>query len=161
MGDDQRNLKNVAQEMLHHADLTASDRTLQLLEKEREKYSFFATMSKEIQFEYNVSPNILTLTPWSAKKLSANEIIAEPRKSDSVRDILGLNNWQELSERLRATSRENPVITYDCKILYQGEPRWSRIVAHAMWTTEEPHMYQGAIGKVIDIHDTRLKLDVL
>lgn len=161
MGDDQRNLKNVAQEMLHHADLTASDRTLQLLEKEREKYSFFATMSKEIQFEYNVSPNILTLTPWSAKKLSANEIIAEPRKSDSVRDILGLNNWQELSERLRATSRENPVITYDCKILYQGEPRWSRIVAHAMWTTEEPHMYQGAIGKVIDIHDTRLRLDVL
>lgn len=156
-----RSLHNVAQEMLNHAELTASERTLQLLEKEREKYSFFAAMSKEIQFEYNVSPSILTLTPWSAKKLSTNEIIAEPRKSDSVKDILGQENWDLLSKKLRNTSRENPVITHDCKINFQGEQRWSRIVAHAMWTLEESHIYQGAIGKVIDIHDTRLKLDVL
>ena len=156
-----RSFHNAAQEILHHAELTASERTLQLLEKEREKYSFFAAMSKEIQFEYNASPSILTLTPWSAQKLSANEIIAEPRRSDSVKEILGLENWELLSEKLRKTSRENPVITHDCKINYQGEQRWSRIVAHAMWTSEEPHEYQGAIGKVIDIHDTRLKLDVL
>ena len=159
--NNRRSLHNVAQEMLHHAELTASERTLQLLEKEREKYSFFATMSKEIQFEYNASPSILTLTPWSAKKLSANEIIAEPRKSDSVKNILGVENWEALSAKLRGTTRENPVVTHDCKIDFQGEHRWSRIVAHAMWTLEEPHEYQGAIGKVIDIHDTRLKLDVL
>lgn len=156
-----QSLHNVAQEMLHHEELTASERTLQLLEKEREKYSFFAAMSKEIQFEYNVSPSILTLTPWSAKKLSTKEILADPRESQSVQDILGLENWKELSRRLRATNRENSVITYDCKIRYQEELRWSRIVAHALWTVEEPHEYQGAIGKVIDIHDTRLKLDVL
>ena len=156
-----RSFHNVAQEMLNHAELTASERTLQLLEKEREKYSFFAAMSKEIQFEYNVSPSILTLTPWSAKKLSTNEIIAEPRKSDSVKDILGQENWELLSKKLRNTGRENPVVTHDCKINFQGEQRWSRIVAHAMWTQEEPHVYPGAIGKVIDIHDTRLKLDVL
>ena len=156
-----RNFHNIAQEILHHEELTASERTLQLLEKEREKYSFFAMMSKEIQFEYNVSPSILTLTPWSAKKLGANEIIAEPSKSESVKEILGLENWKELSDKLRNSSRENPVVTHDCKINVQGEQRWSRIVAHAMWTMEEPHEYQGAIGKVIDIHDTRLKLDVL
>ena len=156
-----RSFYNAAQEILHHTELTASERTLQLLEKEREKYSFFAAMSKEIQFEYNVSPCILTLTPWSAQKLSTNEILVEPRKSDSVKEILGLDNWQVLSQKLRATSRENPVITHDCKISYQGEQRWSRIIAHATWSPEEPHEYQGAIGKVIDIHDTRLKLDVL
>lgn len=156
-----RNLHNVAQEMLYHHELTASERTLQLLEKEREKYSFFAAMSKEIQFEYNVSPSILTLTPWSANKLSTDEIIVDPRKSDTVRTILGAETWAELSKKLRATNRENPVISHDCKISYQGELRWSRIVAHAMWSSEEPSEYQGAIGKVIDIHDTRLKLDVL
>lgn len=155
------NLHNVAQEMLHHKELTASERTLQLLEKEREKYSFFAAMSKEIQFEYNVSPSILTLTPWSAKKLATEEIIVDPKSSDSVRNILGIDTWRMLSEKLRATNRENSMITYDCKIRYQEELRWSRIVAHALWTVEEPHEYQGAIGKVIDIHDTRLRLDVL
>lgn len=30
-----------------------------------------------------------------------------------------------------------------------------------MWSPEEPHVYRGAIGKVTDIHDTRLRLDVL
>ena len=160
-GNNRKSLQNVAQEMLYHGELTASERTLQLLEKEREKYSFFAMMSKEIQFEYNVSPSILTLTPWSAKKLSANEIIADPRMSDSVKEILGIENWDALSDKLRKTNRENPVVTHDCKIDFQGEHRWSRIVAHAMWSSEEPHEYQGAIGKVIDIHDTRLKLDVL
>jgi len=160
-GNNRKSLQNVAQEMLYHGELTASERTLQLLEKEREKYSFFAMMSKEIQFEYNVSPSILTLTPWSAKKLSANEIIADPRMSDSVKEILGIENWDALSDKLRKTTRENPVVTHDCKIDFQGEHRWSRIVAHAMWSSEEPHEYQGAIGKVIDIHDTRLKLDVL
>ena len=159
--NNRRKIYNVAQEMLRHEELTASERTLQLLEKEREKYSFFAAMSKEIQFEYNVSPSILTLTPWSANKLSTNEIIADPRKNFNVWEILGLDNWEKMSEKLRATSRENPVITHDCKINYQGEERWSRIIAHATWSSEEPYEYQGAIGKVIDIHDTRLRLDVL
>ncbi|MCX4372447.1 MAG: response regulator, partial [Dysosmobacter sp.] len=58
---DRREMRNVAQEMRRHEELTASERTLQLLEHERMKYSFFADMSKEIQFEYTVSPPMITL----------------------------------------------------------------------------------------------------
>lgn len=154
-------MQNVVLEMRQHDELAASERTLQLLEREREKYSFFAAMSQEIQFEYNVSPAILTLTPWGAEKLGTEEVLMDPRKDDSVQKILGMDVWNKISAALRSTSRENPLVRYDCKINYQGDERWSRIIARAMWSPEEPHVYRGAIGKVTDIHDTRLRLDVL
>ena len=39
--------------------MTAPDRTLRLLEQERIKYQFFASMSQEIQFEYNALADML------------------------------------------------------------------------------------------------------
>ena len=58
LGDDnamrrnQREMRNIAREMHKHEELSASERTLQLLEHERMKYSFFAAMTEEVQFEY-------------------------------------------------------------------------------------------------------------
>ena len=54
----------------------ASNRTLALLEQERTKYRFFASMSKEIQFEYNLGTDILTLSEWGAQQLGLSELIA-------------------------------------------------------------------------------------
>ena len=67
-------MQNVAEELLRHEDLSASERTLQLLEHERMKYSFFADMSEEIQFEYTVAPSMVKLSPYGAKKLGLDEI---------------------------------------------------------------------------------------
>lgn len=39
-----------------------SNRTLALLEQERTKYQFFASMSKEIQFEYNLRTDLLSVS---------------------------------------------------------------------------------------------------
>ena len=39
----------------------ASDRTLALLEHERMKYRFFASLTNEVQFEYGLSPSVLTV----------------------------------------------------------------------------------------------------
>ena len=54
--DRKRAKQNVAAEMLRNNQISASERTLRLLEKEREKYKFFAALTKEIQFEYNIDP---------------------------------------------------------------------------------------------------------
>ena len=53
--------------MLRNNQISASERTLRLLEKEREKYKFFAALTKEIQFEYNIDPPTLTLNPWGTQ----------------------------------------------------------------------------------------------
>ena len=62
-------LDNMADKFSQHAELSASNRTLQLLEHERMKYSFFAAMSKEIQFEYTISPSMVSFNTWGAKAL--------------------------------------------------------------------------------------------
>jgi len=157
----QREIHNVAQEIRRHEELTASERTLQLLEHERMKYSFFADMSQEIQFEYTVSPPMVTLSAWGAERLGLDEIIMDPFHQPEVRDILAAADFQNLVGALRSTSPDDPVITYDCKIHYQGQWRWSRIIARAIWSADEPPRYTGAIGKAVDIHDSRMKLDAL
>ena len=155
---DRREMRNVAQEIRRHEELTASERTLQLLEHERMKYSFFADMSKEIQFEYTVSPPMITLTPWGAEHLGLEEIIMDPLHQPEAQEIIDPADLHGFADVLRSTSPDLPVVTYDCKLSYKGQWRWTQIVARAIWSSDEPPRYTGAIGKAIDIHDSRMKL---
>ncbi|MCI9119970.1 MAG: diguanylate cyclase [Oscillibacter sp.] len=156
-----REMRNVTQEIHHHKDLTASERTLQLLEHERMKYSFFAAMSKEIQFEFTVSPPMVTLSAWGAQRLGTEEIIMDPLHQESILGLLSGDEAHGLSCALRSTNPDHPVITYNCKMRLQNEWRYTRIIARAIWSTDEPPRYTGAIGKAVDIHDSQMKLAAL
>ena len=157
----QREMQNVARELHSHEELTASERTLELLEHERMKYSFFASLTEEIQFEFTVQPPMATISAWGAEKLGLNEIIMDPAHNERAVGMLGEGNWRELADALHATTPGNPVVTYECQLNYDDGPRWTRIVARATWSSDEPPRYVGAIGKAIDIHDTRMKLNDL
>ena len=156
-----REMQNVARELHKHEELTASERTLELLEHERMKYSFFASLTQEIQFEYTVQPAMATLSAWGAEKLGLDEIVMDPEHNERAMKILGQDNWRGLADALHATSPGHPVITYDCQMHYDDGPRWTQIIARATWSSDEPPRYTGAIGKAIDTHDSRMKLDSL
>ena len=158
---DQRDMNNMVQEMMHHEELTASERTLLLLEREREKYTFFAAMSQEIQFEYNVSPPMTIMAPWGAERLGIEETIMDPYNDPRVTRLSSQKDWKEMARMLRETTPEDPIIRYDCKICCKGEFRWHRIVARAMWSPDDVPEYQGAIGEATDIQDSRQMLDTL
>lgn len=145
-------------EMLRNNETSASERTLRLLEKEREKYKFFAALTKEIQVEYNPDPPTLTLSPWGAQKLGLDEIIMDPQNNEQVLTVTGAENWQKITELLLNSTPEQPMIKYDCKMFYNGELRWHQVIARAMWQQEDEPIFQGAIGKVIDIHDSKQRL---
>lgn len=154
-------LWNMTQEMLHHEEQPVSERTLRLLDYERMKYNFFAAMTQEIQFEYSMSPSMLTISDWGAKQLGTDEIIIDPKNSQEVHRILGKDVWEDISNTLRCTTPENPVTRYDCKLNYGGRFRWYRIITRAVWSSDESPQYLGAIGKAVDIHDSRNKLKEL
>ena len=158
---DRREMRNIVQEIHRHEELTASERTLQLLEHERMKYSFFAAMTREIQFEYTMSPSMVTLSAWGAEKLGLGETIMDPFHNKSVLALADPKWIHGLSDTLHSTCPDQPVITYDCQLHLDGETRWYRIVARATWSSDEPARYTGAIGKAIDIHDSRMKLHAL
>ena len=156
-----REMQSVARELRSHEELTASERTLELLEHERMKHNFFASLTEEIQFEFTVQPPMATLSAWGAEKLGLGEVIVDPANNERAVRTLGEENWRELADALHATTPGNPVVTYECKLNYDDGPRWTRIVARATWSSDEPPRYVGAIGKAIDTHDSRMKLENL
>ena len=157
----QREMQSVARELHKHEELTASERTLELLEHERMKYSFFAAMTEEVQFEYTVQPPMVTLTAWGAEKLGLGETVMDPLHNESALALMDPEWIQGLSNALHSTCPDQPVVTYDCQLNLNGEKRWFRIVARATWSADEPARYTGAIGKSVDIHDSRMKLHAL
>ena len=157
----QREMQNVARELHKHEELTASERTLELLEHERMKYSFFASLTEDIQFEFTVHPPMATLSAWGAEKLGVPEIIMDPAHNEKALKLLGEDKWRGLADALHSTTPGRPMINFDCMLNYSDGPRWTRIVARATWSSDEPPRYTGAIGKAIDIHDSRMRLDDL
>lgn len=156
-----RQMQNVAEELLHHEELSASERTLQLLEHERMKYRFYADMSEEIQFEYTVAPSMVTLSAYGARKLGLDGILMDPHNNEKVQEMMGTGTLRAISNELRGTTPEHPQVKYDHEVCINGEKRWMRTIGRAMWSADEPPRYMGAIGKTTDIHDERTRIDAL
>ena len=153
--------QEITDDLLRQNQLTASERTLQLLEHERMKYSFFAAMSDEIQFEFNFFPPIATISALGAERLGLPETISDPLHNAQLLEMLGSETIQELREAILGTTPEDPVIQYECKLRLQEEARWMRFICRASWSADEPPACIGMIGKVVDIHETQLKIDRL
>ena len=158
----EQELQEILENKLQPKDSLASERTLRLLERERMKCSFYAAMSDEIQFEYTLFPPMLTLPDWGAKKLELPEIIMDPFKEGSpLYAIIDRGDIAEFLRILTESSSQKPVAKYDCKANIGGESRWVRIVCQSMWSFDDESQLAGAIGKVVDIHDSRTRMDAL
>lgn len=151
-------LRRLSPAVLARKDLMVSERSLRLLDYERMKYNFFAALTEEIQFEYTVTPPMLTLSGWGAKRLGLSEVIMDPQHSEETQELLGAGAWDEIANALRATTPERPIITYECPFHLNGQIRWHRVIAQAIWSTDESASLTGTIGKCVDIHDSRTKL---
>ncbi len=156
----QRKLRSISDEMLR-GEGGASRRTLQLLERERMRNSFFASLTETIQFEYTASPPMISISARGAKKLGLDEIIMDPRNNEKVFEVIDKKVWDEVARRLRSSTPEKPEARFDCALHYDGATRWHRIVTRALWSEDTEPKFDGALGIVMDIHDTHMKLQEL
>lgn len=131
------------------------------LDYERMKNNFFSAAAEEIQFEYTASSHTLTLSPRGAKKLGVGERILDAYSDSRVQELLGGIRWGECDKLLSRTTPEQPEIHFECKIDCDGVPRWHRVVIRSVWTDDDPPRCEGALGKAIDIHETRMELEQL
>ncbi len=153
-----RNIRNITEDLLHYEDLSASERTLRLLEHERTKYQFFASLSQEIQFEYTREPAMLTLSDVGAKKLNAAEITMNPLDDEKIIGVSDEKVLEEVRKLVNGSSMESPVVQYDGELLIDGEWRWSRIICRSMWNHEDRANMTGCIGKIVDMHEEHAKI---
>ena len=139
----------------------ASSRTLSLLEQERTKYQFFASMSKEIQYEYNLSTDLMTLSDWGAAQLGLGEIIAHPETNPELHRVIAPDDLCDLFGRLKAATPENPIVQAAYELNIRGERRWYKVVARPLWVENETAVMTGTIGKFSDVHEERLQMEAL
>lgn len=155
-------VQSMTEELIAKGDVSASDRTLRLLEQERIKYQFFASMSKEIQFEYNIDTDMVTLSEWGADYLGIRELIMHPFEDGKVTEILEKEKMQEIRDKVRSTSYTDPVVSGVYRLHVNGEDRWHRLTVRTMWEgTEEDMHYIGAIGKFANVDEDYKRMNSL
>lgn len=137
-----------------------SSRTLALLEQERTKYQFFASMSKEIQYEYNMASDLLTISDWGAAQLGLSEVIAHPGSNMELQRVLAYDDLHDLYGKILKAEPENPIVNANYALNIKGQMRWYKVVARPLWV-EGNTVMTGAIGKFSDIHEERLQLEAL
>lgn len=157
----QNRTKSVVEELLRHKELTASARTLQLLEHERMKSSFFASMSEEIQFEFTTTPPMITFSGFGASRIGLDEIIMDPIHNEKLLACLGKEELVRIDIALRSTTPDKPIIHREVALNLNGQTHYFRIIARATWSSEEQPQYLGALGKAVDISNEREKLEHL
>ena len=151
-------MEGIASELKSHNELRASNRTLMLLEQERIKYRFFASMSQEVQFEYNIHSDLLEISEWGAKYLRIPELIAHPEQNDELARVFDRRDFADLKKKLRATTPGEPVFSGSYQVIIDGKARWFKVVARTIWDSDEDTLYSGTIGKFIDIHEEQMEL---
>lgn len=159
--DSQEEIMDTVEQMLEGGELSVSEHSLSLLEHERMKYQFFATLSHEIQFEYTKTPEMLILSEWGANYLEMPETILTPREARFGTEVFNKSDFEQLLAELEATTCEEPMTEETYLLNINGQGRWSKVIARSMWSEDEPPEYTGAIGKIVDIHDDMEKMNRL
>lgn len=156
-----KEIHGVMEELLHHEELSASERTLKLLEHERMKNQFFASLTQDIQFEYTKDPSMLTLSETGAQMLNVKEITMNPMEDPEFLQIFGKKIVKDMEELIHKTTCSEPLVQYDMEMRIRGEKRWCRIYCRSIWSSEETPVMTGCIGKIVDIHKEHMQINYL
>lgn len=139
----------------------ASNRTIRLLEHERMKSKILSDLSREIMFEYTASPEMVTLSDWSADLLGMPVTIVAPKESEFGKRVFKRKDFEEILNKLKNSTPDKSDISGKYMLDIKGEKTWCKIIAKAMWSDTEPPEYEGAIGKIIDINDETEEMKLL
>jgi putative two-component system response regulator len=147
-------IRKTVDQMLASRNLEPSDRTLRLLEREKLKYQFLADASREILFEYTVEPEMVLISGGGARELGMPESFLDPKESSFGMEMFRHEDFQRFLEEMRNTTPESPAYEGDYLLNIRGHKRWCKVMACSMWEVgDNAIQYEGAVGKITDIHD--------
>ena len=146
-------LQEQVKKILKSDNSGVSDRSIRLLEKERQKFQYLSDISLEITFDYSVVPEILTLSDFGAARLQLPVRITEPSKSEAWTKIFSKEDFAHFVDLLQHTNSANTVVVNKYKLNIGGEEKWGKVIAKAIWSDTEPPVLEGAIGKIVDVDD--------
>ncbi len=146
-------IQNVASAIHEHSELSASEKTVKLLEYERNKYAFFSNYSHEIWFEYTSKPAMLKLSVWSAKQLHMDEIILDPLENEQIINVIGEDGIKKFKNELRKTTINHTDIEFDCEVILNHKKQLSHFMIRTIWEEDYIYKYVKFFGKMVKRND--------
>lgn len=118
-GDSRKDIERFTREAASRSGF--AQRTLLLLEREREKYRFIASESKEILFEYFRDPAMIAFLDGGAEKLGVDTTVTDPLNDGKTNAVFGGENLSALFGYIAAATPENPAVRFECEIKPAGQ----------------------------------------
>lgn len=146
-----RDISRITQEAIAHKELVVSKRTLDLLEHEREKYRFIASLSGEILFEIYLDPTTVSFMDERAGVLGVDLNIADPLNDEKLLACMGKENLLALRDKILAATHEEPTFAFDCTLRMNGKPCACRINGMTQYSyngEKGEYVLDGVVGKI-------------
>lgn len=152
-------LKSIAPAIQDAETLDVTEYALDQLENEREKNHFLTEISRQLQFDYNKSPDLLHIPVWAAKRLGTPAQIKDPLHTEALANLISHDLVELLSKAITETTPQDPLVRLDCTVTSNGEAYDCIIITKTVWSQEEEPILVGVIGKIMQNNGDTTWLD--
>lgn len=152
-------LKSIAPAIQDAETLDVTEYALDQLENEREKNHFLTEISRQLQFDYNKSLDLLHIPVWAAKRLGTPAQIKDPLHTEALANLISHDLVELLSKAITETTPQDPLVRLDCTVTSNGEAYDCIIIAKTVWSQEEEPILVGVIGKIMQNNGDTTWLD--
>ncbi len=152
-------LKSIAPAIQDAETLDVTEYALDQLENEREKNHFLTEISRQLQFDYNKSLDLLHIPVWAAKRLGTSAQIKDPLHTEALANLISSDLVELLSKAIAETTPQEPLVRLDCTVTSNGEAYDCIIITKTVWSQEEKPTLVGVIGKIMQNNGDTTWLD--
>lgn len=152
-------LKSIAPAIQDAETLDVTEYALDQLENEREKNHFLTEISRQLQFDYNKSLDLLHIPVWAAKRLGTSAQIKDPLHTEALANLISNDLVELLSKAIAETTPQEPLVRLDCTVTSNGEAYDCIIITKTVWSQEEEPIMVGIIGKIMQNNGDTTWLD--
>ena len=152
-------LKSIAPAIQDAETLDVTEYALDQLENEREKNHFLTEISRQLQFDYNKSLDLLHIPVWAAKRLGTPAQIKDPLHTEALANLISPDLVELLSKAITETTPQDPLVRLDCTVTSNGEAYDCIIITKTVWSQEEEPILVGVIGKIMQNNGDTTWLD--
>ena len=152
-------LKSIAPAIQDAETLDVTEYALDQLENEREKNHFLTEISRQLQFDYNKSLDLLHIPVWAAKRLGTPAQIKDPLHTEALANLISHDLVELLSKAITETTPQDPLVRFDCTVTSNGEAYDCIIITKTVWSQEEEPILVGVIGKIMQNNGDTTWLD--
>lgn len=152
-------LKSIAPAIQDAETLDVTEYALDQLENEREKNHFLTEISRQLQFDYNKSLDLLHIPVWAAKRLGTPAQIKDPLHTEALANLISHDLVELLSKAITETTPQDPLVRLDCTVTSNSEAYDCIIITKTVWSQEEEPILVGVIGKIMQNNGDTTWLD--